>query len=115
MTPAQLARLADRLQDYVADCFAGLGRVERQAALSGYVRGLLLDGERKSMEPIATRIVDDSRRVEAMRQRLQQAINVAAWDEEVVYRRIAERVEKKLSVAAFVLDDTGFPKKGYDS
>src|SRR5436305_912315 len=108
MTPAQLSRLADRLQDFVADCFAGLGRVERQAALAGYVRGLLLDGERKSMEPLASRLVDDPRRVEAMRQRLQQAIAVADWDEEVVYRRIAVRVEKKISVAAFVLDDTGF-------
>ncbi len=115
MTPAQLARLAERLHEFIADCFDGLGRVERRAALDGYVRGLLLDGERKSMEPIAARLVDDPRRVEAMRQRLQQAITVAGWDEETVYRRIAERVERGLAVEAFVVDDTGFPKKGYDS
>ena len=55
----------------------GMGRVERREALGAYVTGLLLDGERKSIEPIAARLVDAPGEIQAMRQRLQQAVVIA--------------------------------------
>jgi SRSO17 transposase len=116
MTPDQLREIEQELHEYFEYCFGGLGRRERREALSNYLFGLLLDGERKSVSPIAARIVEEGSRAEAMRQRLQQALVVAKWDEGLVYRRIAERFEEQVEgIEAFVIDDTGFPKKGRHS
>ena len=49
-----------------------LGNKARRASAGNYVLGLLLDGERKSIQPMAARLVDDTREIEAMRQRLQE-------------------------------------------
>lgn len=116
MNRQDLERCARDLEAWVAEAFGGLGRQERRDALSNYVMGLLLDGERKSMEPIARRLVEDVDETQSMRQRIQQAVAVANWDEGVVFRRIAERAERDIpNLDAFVIDDTGFPKKGYKS
>ena len=81
-----------------------------------YITGLLLDGERKSIEPIAARLVEDATQIEAMRQRLQQCVVVSAWDEATVFARLAQVLDRELpEVTAFVVDDTGFPKKGRHS
>lgn len=78
-----------------------------------YVQGLLLDGERKSMEPMASRLIDDPAELVAMRQRLQECISVSPWDERDVYRKLALKLEAEMpDVEALVIDDTGFPKKG---
>ena len=78
-----------------------------------YVQGLLLDGERKSMEPMASRLIDDPSELTAMRQRLQECISVSPWDEREVYRKLALKLEAEMpDVEALVIDDTGFPKKG---
>lgn len=116
MTPDQLKKIERKLQEWLSHLLEGLGRRERREALAGYLRGLLLEGERKSIEPIAERIVGDRSQTEAMRQRIQQAVSVADWDQNIVFRRIAIRAEQDLpALDAFVLDDTGFPKKGYKS
>jgi len=81
-----------------------------------YITGLLLDGERKSIEPIAARLVDDAAQIEAMRQRLQQCVVVSTWDEATLFARLAQTLDRELpEVTAFVVDDTGFPKKGRHS
>ena len=81
-----------------------------------YVTGLLLDGERKSIEPIAARLVDRASEVQAMRQRLQQCVVVSPWDATELFARVARTVDRDLpALAAFVVDDTGFPKKGTHS
>lgn len=109
----QLRQVGTRLEKFNEYCFAKLGRSERRDALSQYVRGLLLDGERKSIFPIACRLADSEDRVQGVRQSIQQAVSVAEWDAAVVFRRIAKRVSEKLpDIDAFVIDDTGFPKKG---
>jgi SRSO17 transposase len=116
MTPHALKRLDRELTTFVETLTAGLGRSERRTAMGQYVTGLLLDGERKSIEPIAARLVDDAAQIEAMRQRLQQCVVVSTWDEATVFARLAQTLDRELpEVTAFVVDDTGFPKKGRHS
>lgn len=113
MNRRALKRLETELREYVESMVAGLGRIERRTALAAYVTGLLLDGERKSIEPIAARLVDDVSEVEAMRQRLQQAVVVADWPDSEVFGRLSRKLDMELpGIEAMVVDDTGFPKKG---
>lgn len=116
MRQRELKRLDGELREYVESMLAGLGRIERRAALSAYVTGLLLDGDRKSIEAMAGRLVDDRAEIEAMRQRLQQATVVARWSDGEVFRRLAVKLDVELpGVEALVVDDTGFAKKGVHS
>jgi SRSO17 transposase len=116
MTPHALKRLDRELTTFVERLTAGLGRSERRTAMGQYITGLLLDGERKSIEPIAARLVDDAAQIQAMRQRLQQCVVVSPWDEATVFARLAHMLDRQLpDVTAFVVDDTGFPKKGRHS
>src|SRR3954469_21050286 len=94
----------------------GMGRPERRRAMADYLMGLLLDGDRKSMEPMAGRLVDDESEIQAMRQRLQQCVTVSPWHDDEVWRRLAVKAEADLAeIEALVVDDTGFPKKGTHS
>ena len=112
MAKEDLKRL-ERLQCYLDEVTDGMGRRERREALSDYLRGLLLSGERKSLQPMAARVSSKEGDAEACRQRMQQAVVVAKWDEREVYRRICARfVEGIDDLEALVFDDTGFPKKG---
>jgi SRSO17 transposase len=116
MNRRELARLDRDLTEFLDTMLDGMGRVERVAAMRSYVTGLLLDGERKSIEPMATRLVDSRSEVEAMRQRLQQAVTVASWSDTTMFERLARTVEAELpGIEALVLDDTGFAKKGKHS
>lgn len=56
MTPAQLKKLDEALGAYLEEMVVGMGRLERRRAMEAYVTGLLLDGERKSIEPMAARL-----------------------------------------------------------
>lgn len=116
MTPHALKRLDRELTTFVDTLTRALGRSERRTAMGQYITGLLLDGERKSIEPIAARLVDDATQIDAMRQRLQQCVVVSAWDEATVFARLAQMLDREVpEVTAFVVDDTGFPKKGRHS
>ncbi len=116
MTPQSLKKLDRELAEYLESLTEGMGRPERRAAMGLYVTGLLLDGERKSIEPIAARLVDRAEQVQAMRQRLQQCVVVAEWDAGQVFGRVGRRLDRDLpQIEAFVVDDTGFPKKGKHS
>jgi SRSO17 transposase len=104
------------LTAYLQSLSFGLGREERREAMGDYVTGLLLDGERKSMQPISQRLVQTPAEAEAMRQHLQQCVCIANWSDEEMSRRVALKAEQELpDVAAFVMDDTGIPKKGKES
>ena len=76
MTPRELRRLDLELTTYVDSLIEGMGRPERRRAMADYVTGLLLDGDRKSIEPMAGRLVDDVAEIQAMRQRLQQCVTL---------------------------------------
>ena len=87
-----------------------LGRSERRHWADVYVRGLLLDGERKSIEPLAARVPDGN--VQA----LQQLVGQSPWEWLPVWERLAQRMTLELEPeAAWVVDDTGFPKQGAHS
>jgi SRSO17 transposase len=116
MTPAQLKRLDRELGEYIEWLTDGMGRPERRESLGLYLTGLLLDGERKSIEPLASRLVDEHSEIEGMRQRLQQCVSVSKWAEREVFRRVAIKIDSELpEIEALVIDDTGFPKKGEHS
>jgi SRSO17 transposase len=75
-----------------------------------YLRGLLEEGARKSLEPLVDRLGGDGDY-----QSIQQFLADSPWDPVLVVRAVAERVEPEIDVVAWVLDDTGFPKDGKDS
>ncbi len=72
-----------------------------------YLRGLLEQGQRKSLEPLVARLGG-----EADYESMQQFLAVSTWDPARVVRATAERVAPAVGVEAWVLDDTGFPKDG---
>jgi SRSO17 transposase len=116
MKAKELRKLERELTSFVEEMTDNMGRLERRQALGQYVQGLLLDGERKSIEPMAARLVDDESEISAMRQRMQQAVVVADWADDEMRSRLAHKIERELpKIEAFVIDDTGFPKKGKSS
>jgi SRSO17 transposase len=110
MNARQLAACAGRLQEFLTTMLAGVGRAERRHHGALYVQGLLLDGERKSIEPLAGRVPG------ANMQALQQFVGQSPWAWAPVRRLLAQRMEKELRpAAAWIIDDTGFPKQGRHS
>jgi SRSO17 transposase len=115
MTPGQMRKLDAELREYF-ESMLGMGRLERRRAMDLYLTGMLLEGERKSVEPMARRLAPKANEREAMRQRLQQCVAVADWSDEEMRHRLALKLEEELGrLEAFVVDDTGFPKKGMHS
>ncbi len=114
MTPAQLRRVHTRLLAFAQDVFASIPRKDQRRWGQTYLRGLLLDGKRKSIEPMATRLArgDPDADAYALEQALQQFVNQSPWDPVLVRRRLAERMTAAIQPAAWVIDDTGFPKFG---
>jgi SRSO17 transposase len=86
----------------------GLARKDQRAAGEVYVRGLLTDGRRKSMQPMAERLGVDH-------QRLQQFITSSTWDYAAVRRNVACWFVGSQPVEALVVDNTGFAKDGGSS
>ena len=110
MTESEIERCRKRLEQFLGDLLEPLGRRERRQWSSVYVRGLLLDGERKSIEPMAARLPEGN--VQA----LQQLIGQSPWPWAPVWERLARRMAAELAPdPVWVIDDTGFPKQGRHS
>ena len=105
MTPQEIAEVRPRLLDFATGMLGGLPRKDQRAAGELYVRGLLTDGRRKSMQPMAARLGVDH-------QRLQQFITSSTWDYAAVRRNVARWFAGHQPVEALVIDDTGFGKDG---
>jgi SRSO17 transposase len=105
MTPAELAAVRPRLEEFAAEMFASLSRSDQRGKGQTYLRGLLLDGRRKSMQPMAERLGVDH-------QGLQQFVSSSTWAVEPVRERLARRAVEVIAPDAWVVDDTGFPKDG---
>jgi SRSO17 transposase len=106
LTPAELAAVGGRLEAFADDIFESLPRTDQRARGQCYLRGLLLDGRRKSIEPMAKRLG------EVHYQALHHFVATSPWDPGPVRRRLAERLIGALGPTAWVVDDTGFPKDG---
>ena len=110
MDSRELRSCRSRLEAYLAELLEPVGRLERRRWGNAYVRGLLLDGERKSIEPMAARLPDGN--VQAM----QQFIGQSPWDHHSIRKKLAERMAGEMVPAvAWIVDDTGFPKQGKHS
>jgi SRSO17 transposase len=108
MTPQELEAVRERLETFAAEVFDSLGRADRRRWGQRYVRGLLTDGARKSMEPMAGRLGVD-------RQGLQQFLTDAPWAHQLVLAQLAWRMEPAIDPVAWVIDDVSFVKDGEES
>ena len=109
--------LGGHWQAYLDALTGVLGRPERQAGLRAYCTGLLLPGERKSIEPIAARL--GAERQSARHQALHHFVTQARWSDEALLDAVAGQVlpllERHGPITAWILDDTGIPKRGEHS
>jgi SRSO17 transposase len=118
-TPNLAPEVLQRLRVY-AEQFQDLFRYPAQFSWSNvYLRGLLQDGERKSIEPMAARVpvTAELSHIKDPEQALQQFVNQSPWDEQAVWKRYRRTMAQSLASAQgiFVFDDTGFPKQGKHS
>jgi SRSO17 transposase len=101
-----LAEARAVLVEFAEEMYAPLARCDQRAKGEQYVRGLLLEGRRKSIQPMAARLPDGDE------QGLQQFITDSPWDDAPVRRRLARRMTAEIEPEGWVIDDTGLPKDG---
>ena len=106
-----------RFSAYVETLTAALGHADRAGPFRAYCMGLLLPGARKSVEPMAARL--EPARVQAAHQSLHHFVANAEWSDRALLDAVREQVlpviERWEAVRAWIVDDTGFPKKGMHS
>jgi SRSO17 transposase len=107
VTPNEVAALDRRLDRFLADLTESLGRSERHRWAKVYLQGLLMDGGRKSIEPLAERIAG------ADVQSLRQFVGQSPWAVELIQQRLAEKVADLMAEPeVWMIDETSFPKAG---
>jgi SRSO17 transposase len=107
MTPKEVAALDGRLDRFLADLTTSLGRSERHHWATVYLQGLLMEGGRKSIEPLAGRIAG------ADVQSLRQFVGQSPWAVEQIQQKLAEKVVDLLAEPeVWMIDETSFPKAG---
>lgn len=108
-----------RLQQYFDRIGQVLGNKQRRASFATYAMGLLGDGERKSMEPIAARACANLEQMDAQHQRLGHFIRDATWSDRKVRLEASryglETMMAREAIVSWILDDTGFLKQGTHS
>lgn len=110
MNLTELKKVQSELLDFVNKFKFLLGRAERVYWCEKYLAGLLLNGERKSIQPMAERIHGNE-------QAMQQFVNQSPWSHEEVQLNLIHVLTKKLprKDGVLILDDTSLPKKGKES
>lgn len=108
MKLSELAAVGDRLKNFVEGFARIFGRSERRHWCGVYLSGLILDGERKSIEPLARRVGGGNE------QALQQFVNQSPWDGEELIGALRRDMFKRFRMKSpiLVLDDSSLPKKG---
>lgn len=110
MDTKQLHAAERRLRHFLDNLVIHMGRAERQHWAGMYLRGLLLNGERKSIEPMAARLP------RADVQALRQFVSQSPWPWEPVQEALTGAVvDALLPEAVYLLDATSFPKQGTHS
>jgi SRSO17 transposase len=106
-----------RFADYVEALAGVIGHADRATPLRDYCTGLLMPAERKSVEPIAA--MTGPARAAAQHQSLLHFVGQAPWSDAAVLTRVRDLVlpaiERAEPIEAWIIDDTGFPKKGRHS
>src|SRR3954471_15093965 len=114
-TPELAPEVLDRLGVYASRFHDDFNR-PRQAQYSGvYLQGLILDGDRKSIEPLSRKVIlPPGLAVADLDQALQQFLGQSTWDEQAVWRRYRSAMAETFASPSgiFVIDDTSFPKQG---
>lgn len=107
---------SERFDQYMAHLSQALGHADRHAGLKGYCTGLMLPLSRKSVEPMAARM--DPLHASARHQALHHFVAKAQWSDAQVLRRVCQWVMPHMDFSRggwWIIDDTGFPKKGVHS
>jgi SRSO17 transposase len=105
-----------RFEQYLDHLAQGLGHADRRAGLEGYCTGLMLPLSRKSVEPMAAGL--DPLHVSSRHQALHHFVAKADWSDEDMLRRVCQWVVPMMDFTSggfWIIDDTGFPKKGKHS
>src|SRR6195952_4737578 len=106
-----------RFAAFVEGLAGVLGHADRIGPLRDYCTGLILPGERKSVEPMAAKTAPG--RTAAQHQSLLHFVGVATWSDEKVLAKVREMVlpsmQRQEPIQAWIIDDTGFPKQGKHS
>jgi SRSO17 transposase len=106
-----------RFEAYINELASVIGHADRMVALHDYCTGLLLPGERKSVEPMAA--LTAPARTAAKHQSLLHFVAIAPWSDETVLTKVRQmalpKIEALGAIEASIIDDTGFPKKGKHS
>jgi SRSO17 transposase len=106
-----------RFERYVEEIAAIVNHADRRKPLEAYLTGLLLPGDRKSVEPMAA--LTDPRRVGAQHQSMHHFVANAEWDDAAVLRiartHVLDAMERHGAAGGWIIDDTGIPKKGRHS
>lgn len=110
--------LEARFERYCETMVAALGHADRATPAKWYLRGLMLPGGRKSVEPMAARVRPQD--VRSAHQSMHHLVSTSEWSDEALLTTVAEQVLPVLTRSGpvpcyWIIDDTGFPKKGTHS
>jgi SRSO17 transposase len=109
--------LEARFEQYCDTVVGALMHADCEQPARWYIKGLLLPGERKSVEPMAARVQPHA--VRSTHQSMHHLVADAPWSDEALMEAVAEQVVPKLvspeAPVWWIVDDTGFPKKGTHS
>src|SRR2546426_11299478 len=105
------AQTRERLAEFVVEMVSALPHVRQRENALLYVRGLVEQGGRKSLQPTLFRLEQTPARYESM----QQFLADSPWDPDLLVRECAERVVPEIGVQAWIVDDTGIVKCGRQS
>src|SRR5579871_7072774 len=113
----EIAKRQARFDEYIGILASAVGHADRVAPLHQYCTGLLVPGERKSVEPMAARL--DPGRVSSQHQSMLHLVGDSPWDDEEVLRGVCGYTLPKLMEASkencLIVDDSGIVKKGKHS
>ena len=108
---------AERLAAYLEDLASVLGDARRNAPMVSYCTGLLMPADRKSVEPMAAMTAPT--RTAAQHQSMLHFVGQGDWSDDAVMGRIRAHgippITARGAITAWIIDDTGFPKKGKHS
>src|SRR5271157_6079207 len=106
-----------RFSAYVEGLASVIGHADRADPLRDYCMGLVMPGERKSVEPMAA--ITAPERTAAQHQSLLHFVGQGAWSDEEVLAKVREmvlpQIERHGPIEAWIIDDTSFPKQGRHS